>query len=480
MDNSKIYLLVRNSSLSERLLNLVYSLCSLSRFVFHPMVYVIMVSMKFVDELTVEVQAGKGGNGMISFRREKFVPFGGPSGGDGGHGGDVVLVASSNVNTLYELSFNRTYRSEDGENGMAKDMTGATGSECIIEVPVGTLVYDLASEVLLADLNVSGARFCAAKGGRGGHGNSRFASSVRRAPRVAEKGELGERRKLRLELKLLADVGIVGLPNAGKSTLLSVSTHAKPKIADYPFTTLVPMLGIVKLEDAPSFCIADIPGLIKDAHVGVGLGTHFLKHIERTRILLILIDLSDTPKDSCMEPLEILLNELNSFDPKLLQKPILVCANKLDLPDGANLWPEFKTLVEKRGFPVLPLSCATSKGKLQLIQQLAKMLAMRPKEPMTESERSLTTAERNSPEKLYTYLAPFEIEETSPNNWRVSGREIEKLVQVTDFTNDESIVLFKRKLKKLGFIEELSRCNGMEDDCVTIGDYEFSYREFFI
>ncbi|MBF0546751.1 MAG: GTPase ObgE [Candidatus Riflebacteria bacterium] len=427
--------------------------------------------MKFVDQLTIEVEAGKGGDGMIAFRREKFVPFGGPSGGDGGRGGDVILVASRDYNTLYELGFQRRYIANEGEKGGPKDKFGHGSPPVELKVPVGTLIYDEETGELLADLDSEGSQFIVAKGGNGGRGNAKFASSTRRAPRIAEKGEPGEKRTVRLELKLLADVGLVGLPNAGKSTLLNAVSNARPKIADYPFTTLHPYLGIVKFENLPSFCMADLPGLIEGAHAGTGLGTHFLKHIERTRLLLHLVDLSTVDPKDPLESFEGILRELKLFKESLLDKPMLVVGNKMDITEARELWPVFSEAVQKRGYRVFSLSGATGKGLPELLKAINELLAQnneKPKMPEMEEER------------YHEFLAPFSIERISANSFMVTGREIERLVQMTDFTTDDGVMLFRKKLKKLGFMDELSQTDGNDEDTVIIGEMEFEFREFFI
>ncbi|RCK79986.1 MAG: GTP-binding protein Obg [Candidatus Ozemobacter sibiricus] len=424
--------------------------------------------MKFIDELVIDVESGKGGDGMVAFRREKFVPYGGPSGGDGGRGGDVVLVATRDLNTLFELGFQRLYQAEPGENGQPKNMEGANGRPCELRVPVGTLVYRDDTGELLCDLSEPGARFVVARGGRGGRGNARFASSVRRAPRIAEKGEPGERLRLRLELKLLADIGLVGLPNAGKSTLLAAVSNARPKVADYPFTTLVPHLGIIKREGRRAFCMADLPGLIEGAHAGAGLGIQFLKHIERTRLLLHLVDLGTQDRAAARRAFQTIRAELGEYDPALLERPMLVVATKLDLPTARQNWPAFRTWVKKQGFEAMAISAATHEGVDALLDHLAATLDRLPAPPLTVA----------TPEPVIEYLPPFELEKVAPGQWEARGREIERLVAMTDFTNDEAILRFKRNVQKMGFLDELARQAAAPDDTVSIGDMEFQVREF--
>ncbi|GAB4272291.1 MAG: GTPase ObgE [Candidatus Rifleibacteriota bacterium] len=426
--------------------------------------------MKFVDEVIIEVSSGKGGDGAIAFRREKFVPMGGPSGGDGGRGGDIVFEATNDLTTLYELSFTRKYHADNGRNGQNKDMMGANAKNLVIKVPVGTLVYDADSGQLLVDLDEDGQKEIIARGGRGGRGNARFVSSVRRAPRIAEKGEPGKTLRLRLELKLLADVGLVGLPNAGKSTFLRSVSNARPKVADYPFTTLIPSLGIVKPEGAPSFCMADIPGLIEGAHQGTGLGIQFLKHIERTRLLLHLVDTSQLDAENILKDYEVIMAELKAFSEELCNKPVIVAANKMDLPDSRELFPLFKEALEKRGVRLFAVSGATREGVDDLMKYISGEL---------KKLKPVTTLPANEQEKVYEYLAPFEIIQEAEGQWVAVGAEIERLVAMTDFTNDEAIAIFKRKLKRMGFIEELAALDAEDKDVIAIGDMEFEYREFF-
>lgn len=426
--------------------------------------------MKFVDEVTIQVSSGSGGNGIVAFRREKFVPMGGPAGGDGGRGGDLIFEATDDLTTLYELSFTRIYKAEDGGHGQQKNMAGANGSDLTVKVPVGTLVYDLESGQLLVDLDHKGQREIVARGGRGGWGNARFATAVRRTPRIAEKGEPGKTLRLRLELKLLADVGLVGLPNAGKSTFLRAVSNARPKVADYPFTTLTPSLGIVKPEGLPSFCMADIPGLIEGAHQGTGLGTQFLRHIERTRVLLHLVDVSQLDMEEITRNYDVIMAELREFSEELADKPVVVAANKMDLPDSRELFPEFRDALEARGVKVFAVSGATRDGVEDLLKYLSNALK-------DLKGPDLTAA--NEEEKLYEYIEPFVIEEEGDGRWTVSGPEIERLVAMTDFTSDEAIAVFRQKLQKLGFFDEMSRLDAGEDDIFSIGDMEFAYREFF-
>ena len=324
----------------------------------------------FIDQVTITVQAGDGGNGCCSFRREKHIPLGGPDGGDGGKGGNVVLETDRNLTTLIDLRYQKMYQAENGTAGRGQQMTGKSGKNLIIRLPPGTLVKDVDSGELLVDLNQSDQQFISAEGGDGGRGNMRFKSSIQRAPKRFETGWPGEKRTLFLELKLLADVGIIGFPNAGKSTLISKISNARPKIADYPFTTLVPNLGVVRLEEGTSFVAADIPGIIEGAHEGKGLGHQFLKHIERTRILLHLIDFSDPDWESLLNRYHKLQTELKSFSPELFQKPQILVATKADDPQSQkNFQDHFASLVELNP-AVFLISSLTGEGIQELLWKI--------------------------------------------------------------------------------------------------------------
>jgi GTP-binding protein len=318
--------------------------------------------MQFLDEARILVKAGDGGNGCLAFRREKYVPRGGPSGGDGGRGGDVVLVATDQANTLLQFSFNPEHKAERGRHGEGSNRTGADGRSIEVLVPVGTVVYDEATGERLIDFTENGQRFVAARGGRGGRGNARFATSTHQAPTEHEPGRPGEERRLRLELKLLADVGLVGFPNAGKSTLISRISAARPKIADYPFTTLEPNLGVVQLDNYKTFVVADIPGLIEGAHTGAGLGIQFLRHIERTRLLAHLVDVSEMSGRDPVQDFEIIMQELASFSEELVEKPMIVVATKMDAAQDPDRVAALRAVAAERGLPFFEISSATGQG----------------------------------------------------------------------------------------------------------------------
>ena len=328
----------------------------------------------FIDKIKVLVKAGDGGNGCVSFRREKYVPRGGPNGGDGGKGGDVVFHADKNLATLLDFYYQPQLRAGKGEHGRGKLQSGAAGHDLVVHIPIGTIIHDAGTGAVVGDMCADGQSLLAAKGGRGGRGNTHFKSSTRRAPRIAEEGEAGEERALQLELKLIADVGLVGSPNAGKSTLISKISAARPKIAPYPFTTREPHLGLVRCGEDRSFVVADIPGLIEGAHRNVGLGHEFLRHIERTRLLLIVIDMAAVDGHEPFDVLTTLETELELHRPELLKKPRLIAANKMDLPDAVARLAGFRRRAKGYRGLIYPISAATGKGVRELVVALTKML----------------------------------------------------------------------------------------------------------
>jgi GTP-binding protein len=331
-------------------------------------------NLKFIDQAKIRVISGKGGNGCLSFRREPYVPKGGPDGGDGGKGGDVFIEADDSLNTLLDCRYQQQYKAKKGTHGSGNNRHGRNGLDLTIKVPVGTEIFDEATETLMADLDRSGARILVANGGRGGRGNSRFATSRNRAPRRFEGGQEGQDRWLILELKLIADVGLVGLPNSGKSTLISSVSNARPKIADYPFTTKVPALGLVKTSDGTDFVMADIPGLIEGAHTGAGMGDQFLRHIERTKILLHLIDPAPHLTPSAEERFDVIMNELASYSGDLIQRPMLGVITKMDLPENRVAASELRSLIEKKGLAVYEISAVTGEGLTELLRRVSRFL----------------------------------------------------------------------------------------------------------
>jgi GTP-binding protein len=334
--------------------------------------------VQFVDEVTLEVYGGDGGNGAVAMRREAHRPLGGPAGGDGGHGGDVILRADQGLTTLLDLSYQRVLRAEAGEHGRGSDQYGKGGKDKTVRVPMGTQIFDSESGELLADLDAHDQTFIAGKGGRGGRGNMRFVTATERAPRHAEDGLPGQHRKLRLELKLLADVGIVGFPNAGKSTLISAISKARPKVADYPFTTLVPSLGVVSRGHDRSFVVADIPGIIEGAAEGAGLGLRFLKHIERTRVLVHLITVDPDPERKPLRDHDVLRKELARFDEALAERPSIVVMSKLDVTETREAMPQLKRTLKRRGIELLGISAATGEGIPEMLDAIEKLLRDNP------------------------------------------------------------------------------------------------------
>ncbi|MCI0454882.1 MAG: GTPase ObgE [Candidatus Dadabacteria bacterium] len=330
--------------------------------------------VKFIDEAKIYVKSGRGGKGCVSFRREKFVPRGGPNGGDGGNGGDVTIVARQNMSSLLDHHYKQHYRAGNGEHGKGKDRHGKNAETLLVPVPVGTVIKDYDTGEILGDLTEDTETLVVAKGGRGGRGNARFATSTNRAPRYAEPGEEGEEKTLVLELKLLADVGIIGFPNAGKSTLISRISQARPKIADYPFTTLIPNLGVVSYDEGKTFIVADIPGLIKGAHDGAGLGIKFLRHIERTKILIHLLDLSPYTERDPIEDYRQMNEELEAYSPELMKKPQIIAPNKIDITESREKLEEIKAYFKKLGIKVFPTSSATGEGLKKLIEEVGKRL----------------------------------------------------------------------------------------------------------
>lgn len=420
----------------------------------------------FIDEVHILVKSGKGGNGLVHFRREKYVPRGGPDGGDGGRGGDVILEVKITLNTLSSFRYTKQFKAAEGLRGGGNNKTGRSAESLILYVPPGTMVYDQITGELVGDLLDAGQQLVVAKGGRGGHGNARFANSRNQAPRIAEKGEPGEERDLRLELKLIADIGIVGVTNAGKSTLLSVVTKARPKIAPYPFTTLEPYLGVAELDDGITLVLADIPGLIEGAHKGIGLGHDFLRHIQRTRVLIHLLDgLAESPVLDFAQ----INSELALFDPGLAEKPQVVALNKIDLPEVKRRWPEIKAELNKRGISPMAISAIAGTQVKQLLYRAYQLLTEAPSAPLISTVGMPVYRLKVAPEE-------FTIERVS-KGWRVSGKDIERAAAMTYWEFDQSVRRFQRILKALG-VEDALRAAGVRvGDMVFIGEYELEWQD---
>jgi GTP-binding protein len=350
--------------------------------------------VQFIDEIELEAIAGDGGDGASAMRREKYRPLGGPAGGDGGDGGDVIFEADPRLTTLLDLKYRRVVRAQRGENGRGKDQYGAAGESLVVRVPAGTQVFDADTGELLADMHTPGERHLVARGGRGGRGNIHFATPTERAPTRAEPGTPGQRRNLRLEVKLLADVGLLGFPNVGKSTFISAVSRARPKIADYPFTTLVPNLGVVSRGDLRSFVVADIPGIIEGASEGAGLGHRFLKHVERTRVLLHLVTVDPDPEREPVQDFDTLMSELQRFDPDLASRPMVVAMSKLDLPEVRDACPGFRDAMAERGIDVLAFSSATGEGQEAVLDALERVLSAHPVAPLPRAAPLPSPADR--------------------------------------------------------------------------------------
>jgi len=415
----------------------------------------------FIDRVRIRVTAGNGGKGCCSFRREKYIPFGGPDGGDGGDGGNIVFVATSRLTSLTDLRYHAHLKAESGIHGKGKDMHGRRGVDTVVPVPQGTLVYDFESGELIADLVQEGQQCIVAKGGRGGRGNSRFTTSKQRAPKFAEKGDPGEDRELRVELKLLAEVGIVGLPNAGKSTLLSVISAATPKVADYPFTTITPNLGVAELSDYRTLTVADIPGIIEGASQGKGLGHDFLRHIERNRVLLFMLDLGDPDP---MQTLNILENELAQHSPALIDRPRVYALNKADIPENRERFDDLK----KKLPGAFLISGATGEGLTELLEALWALVDKSRKE-----EAAYVAPE---PDVEYTYEAPFLIFQEPSGGYRIEGERVERLVRMTDFENEEALRHLQKVFTKMGLMRSLKRAGAKPGMSVFISGVELEYQ----
>ena len=421
----------------------------------------------FIDEVVLELIAGAGGDGCMAFRREKFVEMGGPYGGNGGKGSDIIFRVDEGLNTLIDLRYQKQIKGKKGNNGLGKGMNGAKADDIIINVPLGTVITDLDTGLIIADLTKKDDEVAVANGGRGGRGNIAFATKSNPAPHFAENGEPGEVRRVKVELKLLADVGLVGMPSVGKSTIISQISAAKPKIAAYHFTTLKPNLGVVKANNT-SFVVADLPGLIEGASKGDGLGDQFLKHIERTRIIAHVIDMGATEGRDPYEDYIIINNELKEFNPKILDKPQIVIANKMDMPAALKNLEEFKKKVK---IDVYPVKAINNEGLKEVVEALAKKLETIAKEPLYEEEKLESHV-------LYKFKEeqPFTITKEG-NTWVVKGEKIEKLLKMTKFNTDEAANRFANKLRKYGVDDKLRELGALEGDTIRILDLEFEYKE---
>ncbi|KFC31015.1 MULTISPECIES: GTPase ObgE [Bacillus] len=425
----------------------------------------------FVDQVKVYVKGGDGGNGMVAFRREKYVPKGGPAGGDGGKGGDVVFEVDEGLRTLMDFRYKKHFKAIRGEHGMSKNQHGRNADDMVIKVPPGTVVTDDDTKQVIADLTEHGQRAVIARGGRGGRGNSRFATPANPAPQLSENGEPGKERYIVLELKVLADVGLVGFPSVGKSTLLSVVSSAKPKIADYHFTTLVPNLGMVETDDGRSFVMADLPGLIEGAHQGVGLGHQFLRHIERTRVIVHVIDMSGLEGRDPYEDYLTINQELSEYNLRLTERPQIIVANKMDMPEAAENLEAFKEKLTD-DYPVFPISAVTREGLRELLFEVANRLENTPEFPLYDEE------ELTQNRVMYTMEneeVPFNITRDPDGVFVLSGDSLERLFKMTDFSRDESVKRFARQMRGMGVDEALRERGAKDGDIIRLLEFEFEF-----
>ncbi len=422
----------------------------------------------FTDYVKIYAKAGNGGNGAISFRREKYVAAGGPDGGDGGRGGNVYFEVDPDSNTLIDFRYRKKFKAESGKNGEGGHRFGKSGEDLYIKVPIGTIVRDANTKEILADLSEPGQKALILKGGRGGKGNAHFATSTRQAPRFAQDGENGEERELILELKLLADVGLIGFPNVGKSTFLSMTTSATPKIADYHFTTLQPNLGVVKTDYGDSFVIADIPGIIEGASEGTGLGLQFLRHIERTRLLLHVIDVSGSEGRNPVEDFYTINNELKNYSEKLSKRKQIIVANKIDIMQDESLYKELEKVAKENNMEIFKISAATNTGVSELIKHVAEVLKTLPKENLVEIKNR----------KVYTLKDDDEYTiEKEDGMFVIKGEAVERVMRRVNIADNESLYYFQRSLDELGVNQKLKEMGIKDGDIVKICDYELEWED---
>ena len=423
----------------------------------------------FVDEVVLKVEAGKGGDGCTSFRREKYIPMGGPNGGNGGRGSDIIFKVDEGLKTLIDLRYQKIIKGKKGGNGEGSDRNGKKAQDIIIKVPQGTTITDIDTGLIIADLLKKDEEIVICRGGRGGRGNKSFATHDNPAPNISEYGEMGEKRNIKIELKLLADVGLVGLPSVGKSTFLSIVSKSKPRIAPYHFTTLSPNLGVVKTIDNRSYVIADLPGLIEGASLGDGLGDKFLKHIERTRVIAHIIDMSGIEGRNPVDDFKLINKELENFDVKLLKKPMIVIANKMDIPSAKENLVKFKQ--EYPELEIYEISAINKTGIDKVLVKLADMLDKIPINNIYEDEQFESHV-------VYKFKNDntFNVERDKDGYWVVSGDEVEKLFLMTKFNSDESIRRFSNKLRKMGVDDKLYELGAQQGDSVKILDYIFELK----
>ena len=423
----------------------------------------------FVDEVEIKVEAGNGGDGCTAFRREKYIAMGGPYGGNGGHGSDIIFEVDEGLHTLLDLRYQKTIKGKKGENGRGKNQHGKGADPVVVKVPLGTVVTDLDTGFILADLSKKGQSELIAKGGKGGRGNTAFKTQSNTAPDYSENGEEGEHKNLKVEVKMLADVGLVGLPSVGKSTFISMVSKSKPKIAAYHFTTLTPNLGVTKSTDGRSYVIADLPGLIEGASHGEGLGDKFLKHIERTKVIAHVIDMSGSEGRDPYEDYLLINKELEEFNKKLIKKPQIIIANKMDLEGSKEKLKEFKEKV--KNVKIYEISAATNKGLQVVVDALADLIDEAPNDPLYDESQIESHV-------LYKFKKeePFTITQDSDGTWVISGKEIEKIFKMTKFSSEEAAYRFAKKLRRMGIDQKLEELGVQEGDQVRILDFYFDYR----
>ena len=425
----------------------------------------------FVDEVEIRVEAGNGGDGCTAFRREKFVPMGGPYGGNGGHGSDIIFKVDEGLHTLLDLRYQKLIKGKKGENVKGKNQHGKGAEPIVIKVPQGTVVTDLDTGLVLADLSKKDDQEVIAKGGRGGRGNTAFKTQTNTAPDYSENGEEGEKKNLKVEVKMLADVGLVGLPSVGKSTIISMVSRSKPKIAAYHFTTLTPNLGVVKASDGRSFVMADLPGLIEGASLGEGLGDKFLKHIERTKVIAHVLDMSASEMRDPYEDYILINKELEAFNEKLIKKPQIIVANKMDLPNAKEELEKFRQKLGK-DIEIYEVSAATNTGLQRVVDRLADLVDEVPNSPLYEDSQIESHV-------LYKFKKeePFTITRDDDGTWVIQGQEVERIFKMTKFSSDEAAYKFAKKLTKMGIDQKLEELGAEEGDQVRILDFYFDYRK---
>ena len=425
----------------------------------------------FVDEVEIRVEAGNGGDGCTAFRREKYVPMGGPYGGNGGHGSDIIFKVDEGLHTLLDLRYQKLIKGKKGENGRGKNQHGKGADPIIIKVPQGTVVTDIDTGLIIADLSKKDDQVIVAKGGRGGRGNTAFKTQTNTAPDYSENGEEGEKKDLKVEVKMIADVGLVGLPSVGKSTFISMVSRSKPKIAAYHFTTLSPNLGVVKASDGRSFVMADLPGLIEGASEGEGLGDKFLKHIERTKVVAHVIDMSASEMRDPYEDYILINKELEAFNEKLMKKPQIIIANKMDLPTAKEELEKFKQKIGK-DIEIYEISAATNQGLQKVIDRLADLVDEVPNNPLYDDSQIESHV-------LYKFKKeePFTITRDDDGTWAIEGKEVERIFKMTKFSSDEAAYKFAKKLSRMGIDQKLEQLGAKEGDQVRILDFYFDYRK---